>query len=49
MPARVTARSDITAMETSLIGTFQLIVRKDMKLKLAAGRDSYALHHDGNS
>jgi len=24
---------DITAMETSLIGTFQLIVRKDMKLK----------------
>src|SRR5256885_9496967 len=24
---------DITAMETSLIGTFQLIVRKDMKLR----------------
>jgi acetamidase/formamidase len=28
---------DITAMETSLVGTFQFIVRKDMKLKWPRG------------
>src|SRR6185503_10128872 len=28
---------DITAMETSLVGTFQFIVRKDMKLKAPRG------------
>jgi len=28
---------DITAMETSLVGTFQFVVRKDMKLKWPRG------------
>ena len=38
---------DITALETSLVGTFQFIVRKDMHLKLASRRNADALHHHG--
>src|ERR1700716_2615233 len=37
---------DITAMETSLVGTFQFIVRKDVKLKAPRG-DADALDRDG--
>lgn len=44
---------DITAMETSLIGTFQLIVRKDLKLRWPRGETpthfiSMGIHEDLN-
>ena len=39
---------DITALETSLVGTFQFVVRKDLHLERAARRDADALHRDGS-
>ena len=39
---------DITAMETSLVGRLQIIVRKDLHLTLAARRNADALDRHGN-
>jgi len=39
---------DITALETSLIGTFQFVVRKDMHLRWPPRRNAHALHHHGS-
>ena len=38
---------DITALETSLVGTFEFVVRKDLHLKAPRGGDADAFHRDG--
>jgi acetamidase/formamidase len=40
---------DITALETSLTGTFQFVVRKDLHLRWPQRRDAHALHDDGTA
>ena len=39
---------DITALETSLIGTFQFVVRKDMHLKWPRAETADSLHRHGH-
>ena len=39
----------VTAIETGLIGTFELIVRPDMHAGMADGRDADACHDHGVS
>ena len=38
----------VTAIETALQGTFEIVLRKDLQLHLSARRDADALHHHGH-